>query len=650
MRYITWITALWTVCVAWCQISGWALTIFGQLNRIGYLCSFSILGIALIFFRSIFHGSVSECQGNKIFSLNNITKNITTRQRGFRLFQTIFFIICIVSLFGGIINRPFGWDAYAYRIPRVLRWLQEEKWIWLMAGDSRMDISSIAQEWQIAPLISLFGTDRLIFITNFIPYCLFPSLIYLASRSLGIKRYWALLSMWMIPLGYCFSLSSAGVQNDGVGGIHAVAALAFLHPRCHEFLSKPYCILLSLINVALITGLKLSSVPLAGILFLYIMWSIRADCYSLLRRPLLLVTGLATCLISSIAPMACINYYHEKAISGDANNNYTCEAKNPVAACVVNLGFFGVDALTPNPFSGVCNELSSKLLNESDFSEWCLEHYPLSRTIRFAKLAYEGAAGPGFPLLIALPVLLFYAWRKNPIQKVNIHNLVFFTLTLSAFVVYLAKLSSNASPRISAPYFPILILSFLSMSAPILIVRHKMNCIIYSACSLLVLMSLVVMSSRPILPQGMIRAIDPHANFSYSHQRFVSYQAGKFLEKYDQPIYYVSDWGAITHRLFVPFREKGKSVEVGSVEWNRNPPTGAHLFAFTTLGIENRFGMRVDKFLELVGPAKIIDSDNHFPSYAKDNAFFLCEIKDISKVPPPLFSRTYHNHRKLLDN
>lgn len=620
----------------------------GELNRVGYICLI-IVPLVVLFAILCWRPKRVLCGVfDRDSLLRSYARHSCKRQRGFRLFRSIFVCLCIISLVGGVINSPFGWDAYAYRIPRVLRWLQEERWTWLMAGDSRMDISSVAQEWQMAPLISLFGTDRLIFLTNFIPYCLFPGLIYLAARSIGVKRYWSLVAMWMIPLGYCFSLSSAGVQNDGVGGIHAAAALAFLHPTCQRYLTKHGCLALSLVQIALITGLKLSSLPIAGIVFLYVVWRYRTSIPCLCRRPLFLLPTLVVCAVCSIIPISCINYYYEGAISGDAFNAYTCEAENPAAACVVNLGFFAVDAITPNPLSGKCNEWSSKLLSGSDFSRWCLEEYPLSRTIRFATLAYEGAAGPGFPLLVGFPLIYLFAWRRKMFSAIQWTNGVFFALCMVAFVVYLSKLASNASPRISAPYIPVIILALLSMISGFLRIRTRLNTLVFGICSLLVMISIVAMSSRPIMPQYITNLVDPHANHSYSHQRFASRDAGKFLASTEDTIYYVSDWGAITHRLFAPFRSKGKSIEVGSVEWNQHRPSGRQLFAFTTLGVENRFGMRVEKFLELVGPARLVGTDTNVPIYAKDNQIYLYELSDISKIPKPLYQRTYHNHRNQI--
>lgn len=645
------LAGLWTIAVVWCQLAGWGLGLIGGLNRTGYLLSL-LPGLAVAF---LFVKQAMICCRVSQRPLYQPRKrmirwNLKRFLKGFRMWQAVFIVICLVSLLGALINAPFGWDAYGYRIPRVVRWLQEERWLWLQSGDSRLDISSVVNEWQLAPILALFGSDRPIFLINFLPYMLFPGLIYVASRQTGITRSWALFIMWLIPMGYCFSLEGGGVQNDGVAGIHAVAAIAFLNARMRTVVSRRWSVSLSLINICLVSGLKLSNAPLAAALLIWWTWSIRKE-FALLAHlnigPLL--TGV-TCLVCSIAPVALLNKIHEGAWSGDSKNRYKCEATNYVAAPLVNAGYLLVDGLTPNPFAPRLNAVAARTIGKSAWVEWLVKEHPMAVFMRFSILAYEGMSGPGFPLLVAGPLCLVVAClRKRGRVRVAVSNILLAVSTL-ALAVYLMKMASPAAARIASSYFPVLGIGVIAwISGRGWQPWKAFNRLAFLLSSALVVVCLIFTTSRPILTRSVTRILDRKANDSYELHRYCSEEVGRFANHQSGQIYYVLHWGAIAHRLYAPYRKSGTAIEVGSTQWNQNRPRGRGLLAFSEAGIKKRYGISVVAFLGRLGSPTLVDQDRNVPEIATENALFLYDVADLSKIPDPVFSRTYTSDDKLFE-
>ena len=627
------LAGMWTLGVAWCQWAGWLLGTLGWLNRGGYV-ALLVPGVVLALWFLRCH--TGGCSASDRFSVK------TSRfSSGLHLFQTGFCLIAALILIGALINPPFGWDAYGYRIPRVLRWLQEEHWHWLQSGDSRLDISSVVNEWQLAPILALFRSDRLIFLINYLPFLLFPGLLYLASRQAGVSRRWASFVMWIVPLGYCFSLEAGGVQNDGVAGIHAIAALAFLLPGGRYGLSKGWSASLALINISLMCGMKLSNAPLAAALFGWWLWSLRGGIGALLATRSGAMATAATCLICSIVPVVVINKVHEGAWSGDAQNRYKCEATNYVAAPIVNAGYLLSDALTPNP---VAPKMNAKLapFTGSFWAVWLKREHSMARFMRFSSLAYEGASGPGYPVLIAVPLCLACAWFGQRGRTRTFAAKWLLVGALLAFTIYLMKMASPAAARIAAAYIPVMVVAGVARATasgwrP----STLANLLAFISSGVAVAFSLVFTTSRPILPRAAIRAIDRHANDSYELHRYSSQEIGRFAEHRTEPIYFVVHWGAIVHRLYAPYRDGGTAVEVGSSLWSRERPKGRGLLAFTEHGIRARYSMTVEAFLTGIGATRRVDQDRDVPAVARENSMQLYEVPDLSRIPEPLFERTY---------
>ncbi|MEI9864984.1 MAG: hypothetical protein WDN00_10595 [Limisphaerales bacterium] len=103
-----------------------------------------------------------------------------------------------------MIYAPTHYTALCYHIPRVLNWLAAGEWHWIHTPVSRMNYPGCAFEWLTAPVLLFTGSDRGLFVINFIPFLLMPGLVYSVFTRLGVRARVAWQWMWLLPTGYGF--------------------------------------------------------------------------------------------------------------------------------------------------------------------------------------------------------------------------------------------------------------------------------------------------------------------------------------------------------------------------------------------------------------------------------------------------------------
>ena len=327
-RTITLVASLFVVFSAWCNVSGWLLSAIGMLGTAGYV----LLLVPLVW---------CMLQILRQYRNDAPTFSILSRRR-LRLWECLFVTVLIVSFVGASTSQPFGWDACAYRIPRVQRWLEEHRWCWLNSADDRMDISALAYEWMVAAQLALLKTDRLLFLINLVPYAMLPGLLFQAASSLGLTRRWALFVAAIIPFGYCYALQSAGLQNDGIGVFFGLSAVVIGRARSAKWLSPLWRYGLCFLSLALLSGLKITSVPLAGVLGIWIAWRERNSLLALLPQPMKVVPIVIACVLCSIIPISIANQIEAGHWSGDPANHYRHKSEHPLAAVSANSLFLAV--------------------------------------------------------------------------------------------------------------------------------------------------------------------------------------------------------------------------------------------------------------------------------------------------------------------
>lgn len=251
MPLILRLAGLWVIWAAWCSVSGWTLSALQRLDGWGHTALLPVLGIA--WWQWLKSTAPSAARPVNTFPAK-------LRRRLLRPLPLLYLVIAALSLLGGLLYLPWSSDAVNYRFPRLLSWWGAHQWHWIGTVDHRLDFSSCGFEWQMLPVIELTHSDRLLFLLNWIPFLLIPGLTFFAFRSLGTSGRSARRWMWLLPTGYCFALQAGSVQNDGYSVNYLLAAIGFAVVAFRT--GRTGCFFMSLIAAALLTGAKLSNLPL----------------------------------------------------------------------------------------------------------------------------------------------------------------------------------------------------------------------------------------------------------------------------------------------------------------------------------------------------------------------------------------------------
>lgn len=172
-----------------------------------------------------------------------------------RLLPALFAVICVLIIVSGSAYFMDSHDAMSYRIPRIYEWLNAHHWYWIDTLDQRQNNRGTGVEWMSLPIILITGTDRLVFLVNFISYLFLPYLIFDTFILLGIKRKVAWYWMWLAPTGLCFVLQAQTCANDVLAGFFVLVAVN-LALRAARF-QRPDILGLALLSYALSLGVKL---------------------------------------------------------------------------------------------------------------------------------------------------------------------------------------------------------------------------------------------------------------------------------------------------------------------------------------------------------------------------------------------------------
>jgi hypothetical protein len=252
---------IWLLYGAACSAGGWILSWFHFLNPLGYLLLHGgfCAGVAWLYFRK------RPSRGFRIRKLRTRFFPGKLSREGFfsfrRLLPFSFLILSGLSLLAGLLYAPNNYDALTYRIPRVLHWLQNEGWHWIHTSCPRMNNRATGFEWLMTPQLSIFGTDRFLFLLNFISFLLLPGLLFSFIRASGGSGRGPWFWMWLWPTGLGYLLQAASIANDAFATVYILAATvsALRFGRIGDSQSLFFCLLAT----ALLSGLKTSNVILS---------------------------------------------------------------------------------------------------------------------------------------------------------------------------------------------------------------------------------------------------------------------------------------------------------------------------------------------------------------------------------------------------
>ncbi len=482
------ILILWIGLCACLTCTGWVLSLFHQLNAAGYL---AVLIPAAI-------GAALWLKNNPPnFKLGKFLRRFK------RPVSAVFLLMTLLILAGGVLHAPNNFDALTYRFPRMLQWLSHSQWFWITTPNERLNYSNTGWEWLGTPLFCLTHSDRFFFLISGVGFLLLPGLIFSTLRNLGVTGRTAWWWMWILPLAYGSATQAASVGNDLTGTVFLLAAIYFgLRARKSR---RVLDVWLALLATALMTGVKMSNLPLGLPCLLAVFPAL-----PLLRKhlvPSIAIMGLA--LMASAIPIMALNQHFTGSWNGDPLDSYKMQVKNPVAGIVGNSLLLLEQSLMPPAIlhgrevrEGFINHLPEPVnrMLHKDFT-----HYYSGE---LTELPGEEGAGLGLGITLALLIsatlaLLGFGKRILPSGNSLVFSIVIWGGWVSA-LVYMAKMGSEAAPRLMMPYYPLMIAGVLALPVQQVLMCSKMWRAFLTLIPLFILPAILISPSRPVLPMSKL--------------------------------------------------------------------------------------------------------------------------------------------------
>lgn len=485
----------WILFCAYWNCAGWLLSALGMLNRAGYAVA-TVIGIGLL-----------------IVGWRQSPPRFPGRARWQRRFQRpfplAFLLVASLAILGGCLYAPSNPDGLTHRVPRLLNWLAEGRWHWIENAPTSFNTRVTGFEWTMAPLISLTGTDRFVFLLNAFALLLLPGLVFSVFHRVGVRRRVAWAWMWIVPTGYCFLLQAGSIANDLAGAVLALAALDFaLRARLSGRLTEVW---LSILAAALMTNAKSSNLTLLLPWGLALLPSLKR----LLSRP---VATLGVSLVAALISLLPVTYFNIQKYgewTGSAAEAPIFENLTPPIAFAGNAVNLAAQNFVPPvfPLAGWWNEHFHRLFPASFIKrlESCFE--PGGAHFKLLEMQLEVAAGLGFG--VSLLVLISCTWgflsrTPAPGPTDQLARLIRWSAWL-CLLVYMVKTGLSTSARIITPYYCLLLPLLLAGSGHETVVRRR-SWRALGMCVFLVAAILIAMNpGRPLWPaRAFFAALSDH--------------------------------------------------------------------------------------------------------------------------------------------
>ncbi len=494
--------ATWIWFCAYLNCAGWLLSAIHELNAAGYIAILAI-GIAAFFVAKNSLPSHGTFSWRKFF------------HRFKRPFPFAFMVLSVMAFIGGAMYAPSNYDGLTYRVPRVLHWLATGQWNWIHTVFPRVNASSCGIEWISAPLISLFKTDRLLFLINIVSLCFLPGLIFSVLGQLGIRRRVAWYWMWIAPTGYCFLLQAGSIGNDSFGAPFALAAIDFAL-RCKTS-KRPGEFFCSILAAALMTGVKFSNIPLLLPWGIAILPSLRF----FLQRPAATALVCVVAAFASFVPKAVLNEYYCHDWSGVSMENDQPHGSTALRTTANTVLITLLNLVPPVfPESDKWNHFVQKTLPahlNARLHQTLTE--PQAAEFRLEQMQIEENAGLGFGVAILLLVSIAnaVALRGKLFSMISFHSAealwrtaIMITPWFSLFAL-LSRSGVYPIGRILAPYYLLLLPLLLASPAHEQLVKKHW----WRGAALVVFIMaaglLIISPARPLFPaQAILQKVRVH--------------------------------------------------------------------------------------------------------------------------------------------
>ena len=483
---------VWIWFCAYLNCAGWTLSALHELNAGGYAVALALAAGAFFIWKKKTSATILPRAG---------LKKINRRFR--RPFPLAFLILAAMALLGGALYPPTNYDALAYRLPRILHWLAAEHWHWIHTMFARVNTRACGVEWVSAPFVSIFGTDRFLFLINFISFLFLPGLIFSVFTRLGVRRRTAWHWMWLVPTGYGFLLQAGSIGNDLFAAPFALAAVDYaLRARSSD---SPCDFFTSIVAAGMMTACKLSNLTLLLPWALAILPSARL----VLRWPLRTAAVGVLALSASVLPVILENARH----SGDWTGMELEQAgmvKAPVFKTGVNIVQLVIQNFVPPVFPPAdrWNQLMDDRLPPHLIHR--LDRTMESATCRFHvdQMQIEENAGLGFGisfLLLASVAAAFFLRKKISSGGSAWLACVRWSPVISLLVV-LAESNLYPIARLLTPYYALLLPPLLACGGHERLVTKRWWRAAAIAVFFTAALPLVLSPARPLFPVETILA------------------------------------------------------------------------------------------------------------------------------------------------
>lgn len=496
----------WVLISVGASLLGWVLGLSEQLHAISYVWLFFCLTLLI----ALFWKRTDWATPKKLFPIFRYLRRYYQKPSDpFSWLPLLFFLTALLSFLGGILNSPSNYDALSYRLPRILHWLDADRWYWIDTPNMRQNYSAAGFEWLAIPLFLLLKNDRLLFLINWASYLLLPGLIFRMFRlaKINLKSCWCW--MWIFPLAYGFVQQAGSIGNDAFATIYALSAVCFVFSADKKagFSNFGWAIL----SVGLLTGTKGSNIPLVlpwfvAMLLRYKEW---------LPSGLKLLPWTAVSLMVSFMPVAILNYQHTGSWNGDPVNEGKLSLSQPAAGLLGNSLMLAYCSLQPPilPFPTKVNRFTTDLL-PAGLKQWLLAEFPRFQ-LKMGEIPMEESAGLGFGLIACLFLWIFLGRAiRTPESGFWVEPWFLLGLAgLGSLLFYMAKMGSESTARLLLPYYPFLFLLPLGFRhLPVCTIRKWAPAFFLFSSSALV--GLIASPARPLFPkERLLNMVGKDARF-----------------------------------------------------------------------------------------------------------------------------------------
>lgn len=435
------LTSSWILFSAILVMAGYGLSLIGMFNGTGY-CA-----VLFVAFSAAAWPLASAWRAGTI-------KLRFRKARYTKAFPLLFLACFAFALVGGAIHPPTNYDAFCYRIPRILYWLDAGSYHWIGAFCKRMDFSSLGFEWLMVPGIAVFKTLRLAFLPNVFSYLLMPGLVYSSFRSLGVRGPVAAIWMWIVPCASCFAMEAGSIGNDFTATIYVLAAVT-LSLKARQSGSGIH-LGLAIISASLCTCAKVSNLPLMLPIGICVLAAITKHVRLWIAAACASVVALAV----SFLPLAITNLSHAGDWTGSPGS--VQNLSNPLMGIAGNALQLGMGSIQPSIFPPALlwNRWVISRMDDAPIDAIVRDFPELNLTT--VEMATEEGAGLGLGVTGAIILAILASLRTFHIPRANGIGIWVAAGFWISLLTVMAKLGNPCLPRIIACYYPgILVLPLL---------------------------------------------------------------------------------------------------------------------------------------------------------------------------------------------